>query len=549
MSQVAPNGQIRFLSQVPLDKNYENSIDFLTELAQRTYFLGLTPVHTQANAVYIRDGVIRVDASRDTILNCNYIMFQNTNFSNKWFYAFIVEPRYINNNTCEVEYKIDDVQTYMFDTTLRTCFVEREHTPTDALFEHLVDEGLSVSEMKTLTTTSREFKEMYAVMFVADRLEEDPDTGRVIPEAVGCLTLNGVLTGVGAHGFKVKNSDGTWNQNGVDALTQDIIDYNEAQAKDSILGIIVYPSDLLNFEHEGQALSDYGKTTEISYTNFNSSTPLDGNYVPVNKKLYNAPYCSVEIISSDGQKINLQPELIEQPSTSGTNPYVRIYSNMSMNPSALLVVTNYAGDETAWDKNMNIDCFPQCAVALDGYLAWVASGGLDMWTNHLYTNAISSGLNILGAGTQLNKNPSSALTTGLNVAQIGVSSFSDINKSIIELDVAKSLPSDVKGKLNTTPLTNYSRLEIMVKKRCAKKDILQSIDNYFTMFGYKINKVKQPSRRNRPHYTYLKTKGIHIDGNAPADAIERLEAIYDNGIRFWTTPSEVGDFTVNNAPT
>ena len=68
------------------------------------------------------------------------------------------------------------------------------------------------------------------------------------------------------------------------------------------------------------------------------------------------------------------------------------------------------------------------------------------------------------------------------------------------------------------------------------------------MFGYTVNKVKTPSRRNRPHYTYLKTKGCHVDGGAPADAIQRIETIYDNGIRFWVNASEVGDFSVNNAP-
>ena len=97
MSSVLPNGQVRFFQNVPIDENYENTLDFLTKEAQYTYFLGLTPIHRMIGATRVREGVIRVDTVSDTLLNANYMMFQNENFISKWFFAFITNVEYVNN--------------------------------------------------------------------------------------------------------------------------------------------------------------------------------------------------------------------------------------------------------------------------------------------------------------------------------------------------------------------------------------------------------------------------------------------------------------------
>ena len=77
MSQVAPNGQVRLLQNVPLDDKYEDTLWFDSPQSQANYFLNLTPVHTMYNATRIRDGVISVDVNEDVIRHCNYLMFQN----------------------------------------------------------------------------------------------------------------------------------------------------------------------------------------------------------------------------------------------------------------------------------------------------------------------------------------------------------------------------------------------------------------------------------------------------------------------------------------
>lgn len=533
MSTIVPNGQIRFLTQIPIDSNYENSLDFLTELEQRTYFLNQVPVHTMFNATRVRDGVIAVNAPSDTLLSANYLMFQNTNFSNKWFYAFITNIEYVNNSMSHVYYQIDDIQTWMFDVTLSQCFVEREHTETDGMFEHLVDENISVSEYVNNRETDfgKEYKSLYALLFKSSRVE-----GSEVVE-VGCMAWQGNLQGLGVIGELVRDNNGIWDYTYIDDLTNQINTLVEANAKDSIVGCVMYPADLLNRPTESGQAKEYAKTDEfIYYDNFSSSSGIDG-YPPKNKKLYNSPYCVIEIMTSDGQKVTLQPEYIDQPVSS--SPYIQVLPNASMNPSMLVVPHNYEGDAIKWDKAISFDAFPQIALSIDGYSAWVASGGLDKWTLNLYSNALGNTASMVSSAYK--KNVAGTVSGAIN-------SYANIAESIIDIGVAKRLPSEVKGSQNTTPLTSTNKIAILIKQKCINRDVAKSIDDYFSMYGYKVNKIKEPKRRNRPHYTYLKTKGLHVNGGAPADAIQRIETIYDNGIRFWVNPAEVGDFTVNNAP-
>lgn len=53
-------------------------------------------------------------------------MYQNANYGDKWFYAFIVNMRYITDYTTEIEILTDAFQTWQFDIIFKQSFVERE---------------------------------------------------------------------------------------------------------------------------------------------------------------------------------------------------------------------------------------------------------------------------------------------------------------------------------------------------------------------------------------------------------------------------------------
>ena len=88
---IAPNTTIRMLKDVPLDNTYRNTIYFTTAAIQSAYFQGKTK-YTFANQSYqrVNRGVLRIARKADDLYDCNYLMFQNTSYGNKWFYAFVV---------------------------------------------------------------------------------------------------------------------------------------------------------------------------------------------------------------------------------------------------------------------------------------------------------------------------------------------------------------------------------------------------------------------------------------------------------------------------
>jgi len=53
-------------------------------------------------------------------------MYQNSNYDNKWFYAFIVNMEYENNGTTNIQIKTDVWQTWQFDLIFMQSFIDRE---------------------------------------------------------------------------------------------------------------------------------------------------------------------------------------------------------------------------------------------------------------------------------------------------------------------------------------------------------------------------------------------------------------------------------------
>ena len=77
---------------------------------------------------------------------------------------------------------------------------------------------------------------------------------------------------------------------------------------------------------------------------------------------------------------------------------------------------------------------------------------------------------------------------------------------------------------------------------------LQAIDEFFSMFGYAVNRVKTPDILSRPHWNYIKTIDADIRGDMPSDDRNAIKSIFDNGIRFWKNGSEIGDYSLDNRP-
>lgn len=122
---IVPNSDI-YLLKVPITLDGKNQLNFPSKEAQFAYFSSLPKVLLE-NATYQRkNGSIRFPDKVDDIINYNYVMYQNTNYSDKWFYAFILGMRYVNDSMTEIIIQTDVWQTWQFDLNIKPSFVERE---------------------------------------------------------------------------------------------------------------------------------------------------------------------------------------------------------------------------------------------------------------------------------------------------------------------------------------------------------------------------------------------------------------------------------------
>ena len=93
---IEPNSKIILCNNVPLDNTYQHTIYFANANAQTNYFLSKAKATLQEQTYQrVIKGKMRVQRTADSIYDCNYLMFQNTTYGSKWFYAFITGIEYI----------------------------------------------------------------------------------------------------------------------------------------------------------------------------------------------------------------------------------------------------------------------------------------------------------------------------------------------------------------------------------------------------------------------------------------------------------------------
>lgn len=115
-----------YLLKCPLELSNKHQLTFTNKNQQFEYFSNLENLEINRISYQRKDSVIRYPAHIDLLLEYNYCMYQNDNYSNKWFYAFIVNMEYVNDSMTNIYIKTDVFQTWQFDLIYKQSFIERE---------------------------------------------------------------------------------------------------------------------------------------------------------------------------------------------------------------------------------------------------------------------------------------------------------------------------------------------------------------------------------------------------------------------------------------
>lgn len=518
---ITPDSTIKVYSNIPLDNTYEHSLYFESISAQNSYFhsSGHVKYSFQSNTYQrVNRNRLRVNVSVGNLYNCNYLAFQNSGFGNKWFYAFITAVEYVNNVTSEIEFEIDVMQTYLFDITRKECFVEREHTYGDAIGDYLEPEPISVGEY----------------------VYEDFDTVKGVSDICVCILtsdsgvnvtkIDSVLCG---GRLKIFRTD---DISSINSYLENYLDDPSA-----VIAMYMCPTFLFNLKLEiadgGQYISTNFSSNGYSQQSLPKFGKKFGDYMPRNNKVYTYPYNFMKIDNYSGQSLNLRYEFFDD-----LIPKVNIEGTVNMPVQLVLRPTKYkglTGTVPSSSESLTLDCYPQCSWNVDSYNAWVAQNAVPI--------AINTGATILSTGGSI----AGGLATGVAGAKLASGAFSTgvgAVANILTQQYQASIRADeCRGNINSGNVNVANHTQNFYRMRARVNDSnIRVIDDFFTRYGYAVNRVKQPTFNNRRHYTYVKTVGACCTGACPADDIRKFCSILDNGITMWRNANEVGNYDVDN---
>jgi hypothetical protein len=593
--EIVPHTKIYLLENVRLDNTYENTIFWEQgqEAAQQAYFMSKCPnlsTHsfTDANYQRVNRGVLRISGIPEIIMRCNYMMFQNrielkdyptegsdTNQSFDWVYAFITNVNYVSTFCAEITYEIDVMQTFHFKYALGSCYVEREHTPTDAVGEHIIDEGLPIGDY--------EYQEV---------LEED-DQGNLVPvfddtdmrivvacsfdsnyqDAVGG-DYSGFFSGLVYHTFR---NDSVGRASCAQFLYGAFMPSQTGTKLDEIVAVFLAPSWAMANVATPSPVPPY----LVHNIPESQSRGSFGGYTAKNNKMYTYPYNYLYVYTPTNCAEYKFEKFTHQHTTQGYYSFNEMF-DFSCSPALGLIPAEYEGIVLNTKDMLTCGPFPQLSWITDSYKAWIAQNQPQIagqLANTFLGNVLGITQSVIGyrtsmanAGTNYNAvyahskagsrrrdmaeaaYDTSALSasTSLGSDIIGgiVNMIQGCINALCTIETARRLPDQVHGNTNSSQLLAIlGELRYHAYRRYIRRDYAESVDNYFTMYGYKVNKIETPNRKARKIFTFIKTVNCLVVADRIPTAYESaILTIYNNGIRFWRNGDQIGNYDGDNSP-
>ena len=518
MINIIPESEVRLLN-TPLERDEEHTLNFSSLENQTAYFLSKT-IASFNDFTYVKDTqALVVGKPYDQIYTCNYLMYRNNGFNNKYFYAFITKMEYVSENSTRIYFEIDSLQTWYFQLELNEVFVEREHVSDDTIGLHTIPEGLETGEYITNT----------------------PQSSNHIGTTCLCMglstgnwgsTINSQYTGISYVFFK--DTQDQYAMGALNRYKDTILDNDEA-----IVCIFPMPINMINdYVNWNLPIGDsgmtYGKLTNYNITGaFSLSTfggswlPKLGTYTPRNKKLLTYPYRYLLLTNNNGGSNTYKFE-----DFSG-NPSFNVYGALVPSCSFLCVPNNYKGATLNYSESLVGAKMPLASWTSDLYTNWATQNGINSgFANIVSENDVQLG-NLIG------------MFGGFGLDKSGVSS--NVFGSMKEIYQHSKIPNAIRGNTNGGDI-NYSlgNCNYLLYTMFIKPEYASVIDDYFDKYGYKVNELKVPNLNSRTYYNYIRTIGCNFTGNIPEEDIGKIKELFNRGITFWHDPEHYLDYSVSN---
>jgi hypothetical protein len=525
------------------------------------------PINDYANQVYYANPNIR-DAEFDKYedrtlkdlascdktkrqirLNISYYVGNQYNYGciierNKRYYIFIDAVEWKSNlNTVILHYSYDYWQTYCYEITLKDSYVEREHVTDDTFGKHIIDEGLPIDEYKVQSSEMLDGDNdgMYFCISVSDTngvISTSHNSQESIPSTCRPSKYE--------QSVQITFSD---DLNVISRYLDMLVLKNKI---DGISGLYSIPKVAIPSKIQKQGYDWDTGEDDVKYVGYNNDLPtmitwdlpkpknIDG-YEPINKKCFTYPYCFANITNNNGSSLYGQFELANDRNSVKFRYYFPcIEGNVSFG-----YLAEYDGVVKNFDKSIQGQTNIELPFVTNTFSAYM-SANQNSIANQYSTIDRNETASIVKAGVNGAVGIVGSLSTG-NVAgaiSSGIGTASNIADATLsaynQRQAIDSSLKDQESKANVshgayTGVGNIICGQIGFKGQLitVTAENIKMIDDYFSMFGYKVNTIKKPELNTRPYWNYIKTSGVNMIGNVPQDALNVLKQMFDNGVTMW----------------
>lgn len=500
---LSPLSNVHILAGVPLTPAYTDVMTHANAGAQLSYFQSKTK-YTMVEAVPLRNGAVRVPYNYDNLVDCNYLIYQNQNFSNKWFYAFIIGREYINANVTELTLQIDVWETFQFDIFFGTSMIERMHVTDDVAGHYLEPEPLD-SSMKVTNVVDRTYygDEDYTVAVW------------YIPQDGGTVANSPIVPNMCQEEIVPLVS----MENFYNTTIKPLI---EVGLQDNVIGAVMKPAfltwDGASYRRSINKAQVFGKLND---------------YVPVNQKLLTYPFHCIRVASANGVQATYLYEYMHE----ATMTFV-VRGMISID---LTLYGYFVGYQTQLEDSPNMENvsivsgFPQplfCGLQSLGYAQQISAQAM---------NAVAGIKDKVGAAFQAIKQGLTEDMSSVYGDRVGrltdrvMQSVGDVTESRIR-DVERAAQGSYEriGSLpqSTSSFAAWKGNFYFLTESVPQKTAMV-YDQYLTRWGYSVNIYATPALNTRSRFNFLKTRGVVIKGNIPTESRIALAAMFDRGVTIW----------------
>ena len=564
MAVITPSTDL-YLLKVPLEINDINQLDFANATAQFNYFNSLPKMVVDDFTYQRKDSTIRFPAQYDEVITYNYVMYRNDAYSDKWFYAFITNMEYVNDNMTLITIKSDVWQCWQFDLTYKPCLIDREHVNDDTVGKHTLPEGLELGEFVVNGNTLNFLEDVsdFCVVAEVSQIDNDGESGTLSHtwedgqgyEYNPTPTLNGVIRGTTPLIL-------SYNSTTAPSFSDLRKLYDDAGLSESIINVYLLPLDIVRFHGnlEGKYLTlTYTKgvnsysvehifvpnsssgVTQLKTISLQKPTSLAGSttgtgYVPRNAKLLTYPYCYFNISNNAGTSFPFHYEDFDS-----TDVVFKTEGTFGVSGNFKAIPQNYkrlGTSNNAMDYSVTGAKMPVGSWKSDSYTNWLTQNAVNMETQWRST-LISAGVDTVG-GFMVGQPVLGAVAGGKEL-------ISTAREQHLAKTQANFTPDQVHGNTNVGDFTwaKY-RSRFTYIPMSIKKEYSEAIDSFFDQFGYKCNLVKIPNITGRRNWNYVKTVGCYIEADIPQEDLAEIKGMFDRGITIWHNPIQFGNYGANN---